>query len=139
MNFYTRKRRMPTIIIVALIDIFVILLIFVVMTTTFKRPQPSIVLRLPEAGAATGVTRLEKEPPLTITVAEDGAVFFNETAVAVEGLVAALKPFVEGGIALKADTNAPFGRVVRVMDALKEAGVKGNLPAFTEIREIPKE
>jgi len=135
MNFYTRKRRMPTIIIVALIDIFVILLIFVVMTTTFKRPQPSIVLRLPGAGAATGVTRLEKEPPLTITVAADGTLFLNETAVAPEALVEAIGPFAEGKIALKADTNAPFGRVVHVMDALKEAGVKGNLPAFTEIQK----
>jgi len=35
-------------------------------------------------------------------------------------------------LALQADTQAPFGVIIRVLDALKEAGVTGNLPAFTE-------
>ena len=39
-KFYTRPRRMPQVIIVSLIDIFAILLIFVIVTTTFKRDQP---------------------------------------------------------------------------------------------------
>ena len=43
----------------------------------------------------------------------------------------------EGGnlarsLALKADERAPFGVIIRVLDALKEAGITGNLPAFTE-------
>ena len=36
-------------------------------------------------------------------------------------------------LALNADTDAPFGAVIHVMDALKEAGVK-NVPAFTETK-----
>jgi biopolymer transport protein ExbD len=39
-NFYPRRRHMPQVIIVSLIDIFAILLIFVIVTTTFKTAQP---------------------------------------------------------------------------------------------------
>jgi len=54
--------------------------------------------------------------------------------VGVEELSSRLKVMVEKNqrFALKADTQAPFGVIIRVLDALKEAGVKGNLPAFTE-------
>jgi biopolymer transport protein ExbD len=41
MNFSVRKRRAPNIIIVSLVDILIILLIFFVVSTTFKRPAGS--------------------------------------------------------------------------------------------------
>ena len=52
MKFYTRQRRMPQVIIVSLIDIFAILLIFVIVTTTFKREQPAVTIKLPESKTA---------------------------------------------------------------------------------------
>ena len=55
MKFYTRQRRMPTVIIVSLIDILAILLIFVIVTTTFRRDQPEVVIKLPEAKSAVAV------------------------------------------------------------------------------------
>ena len=48
MKFYTRQRRMPQVIIVSLIDVFVILLIFTIVTTTFKQDQPAVTIALPE-------------------------------------------------------------------------------------------
>ena len=35
-------------------------------------------------------------------------------------------------LALNADKEAPFGMVLKVLDNLKEAGVKGSLTAFME-------
>ena len=35
-------------------------------------------------------------------------------------------------LALNADKKAPFGTVIKVIDVLKEAGVKGNLSAFMD-------
>ena len=35
-------------------------------------------------------------------------------------------------LALNADKEAPFGMVLKVLDSLKEAGVKGSLTAFME-------
>jgi biopolymer transport protein ExbD len=37
-------------------------------------------------------------------------------------------------LALQADKEASFGAIIKVMDALKLAGVK-NLPAFTQARQ----
>ncbi len=52
MRFYTRKRRAPSIIIVSLIDILAILLIFFIVTTTFRKNQPQLQINLPESKTA---------------------------------------------------------------------------------------
>jgi len=137
MKFYTRKRRLPTVIIVSLIDIFVILLIFVIVTTTFKRAQPSVAIKLPESTSREQVAFETREKSITLQVSPEGTVLLDSQPLAdngLETLVAALRPHVEAErpLALEADTEAPFGVVLRVMDALKEAGAKGTLPAFTE-------
>ena len=54
-------------------------------------------------------------------------------AIAVEDLESAVRNLSEtrrSSLALQADKKASFGIIVKVMDALKLAGVK-NLPAFT--------
>lgn len=140
MKFYTRKRRLPAVIIVSLIDIFVILLIFVIVTTTFKRAQPSVAIRLPESTSRDEVAFEKREKSVTVQVSPEGTVVLDNQPLAdngLEALVAALRPHVESErpLALEADTEAPFGVVLRVMDALKEAGAKGTLPAFTEQRK----
>ncbi len=136
MNFYKRKRRTPTVIIVSLIDIFAILLIFVIVTTTFKRAQPSVVIKLPESSTAAPDTPAKEEETVVLTVSPEGAVFLDnrpETPVPLDELAQAIRAVTANHrIALNADTKAPFGVIIRVMDALKEAGVQGNLPAFTE-------
>ena len=48
MNFIGRRRKKPEVIIVSLIDIFAILLIFMVMNTQFKTEQPEVTIKLPE-------------------------------------------------------------------------------------------
>lgn len=136
MRFHTRKRRTPVIIIVSLIDIFVILLIFVIVTTTFKKVQPAVTLKLPESSRSAPVPETAGEAVL-LTVSAEGGIFLEAEPVKVEQLSAALRPLVAAkrSIALQADTQAPFGIVIRVMDSLKEAGVQGSLPAFTELRK----
>jgi biopolymer transport protein ExbD len=47
-----------------------------------------------------------------------------------EGAVRNLSPTKKASLALQADKKASFGTIVKVMDALKLAGVR-NLPAFT--------
>ena len=65
--------------------------------------------------------------------AEDGLKLDGKT-IAVDELEAAinkLTPEREDVVVLKADKKASFGIIIKVMDALKLAGVK-NLPAFTQ-------
>ena len=133
MNFYQRKRRMPAVIIVSLIDIFAILLIFVIVTSTFKKPQSAVTIKLPESSSAA-LQPQEQQNLLELTVDPEGAVKLDGADVALEELSGKIKALWKAGrpLALKADTKAPFGVIVRVLDALKEAGVTGSLPAFTE-------
>ena len=139
MNFYTRKRRTPQVILVSLIDIFAILLIFVIVTTTFKRSQPAVVIKLPESSTAT-VNPQAAQNPVLLSVAPGGEVFLDGKQTELEDLSEALSEIVSKNqaLALNADTKAPFGVIVRVMDALKDAGLKGNMPAFTETIQSTK-
>ena len=53
MRFYVKRKRTPQIIIVSLIDIFAMLLIFFIVTTTFKTAQSELSIKLPESKTAT--------------------------------------------------------------------------------------
>lgn len=132
MKFITHRRRQtPAIIIVSLIDILMVLLIFLVATTTFKQ-QPAMRLALPEsrqgkAGASDSalvVTIAAKEPYLYLG---DRSVTFDRLQAE---LAAAAGRNPEINLALRADSAAPFGEIVRVMDAAKSARIKV-VSAFT--------
>jgi biopolymer transport protein ExbD len=134
MRFYVRAKRKPSIIIVSLVDILTILLIFFVVTTTFKKAQPIMKIELPEAGTAEKVPSHE---PLIITLTpppgEKIMVGGNEVPMAqlLQRLKAAREKNPEVKIALQSDKRASFGLVVRVMDIARRAGFD-QLPAFIE-------
>lgn len=133
MKFYARKRRMPAVIIVSLIDIFAILLIFVIVTTSFKRDQPQVVIKLPESNAAA--TGQAPNDPMTLSITSDDRMYLDGKPVTPETLKASLEALLaqspDRPLALNADTKASFGFIIKVLDILKAAGVK-NIPAFTE-------
>ena len=132
MKFAVRKRRAPSIIIVSLVDILIILLIFFVVSTTFKKDQPEVNINLPDSKTASAKPA-ELEHAIVSVDAEDGLKLDGET-LAVDQLQDAinkLSPKRKSSIVLKADQKASFGIIIKVMDALKLAGVK-NLPAFTQ-------
>ncbi len=134
MTFYKKARRTPTVIIVSLIDIFAILLIFVIVTTTFKLPQPAVVINLPESKSAATAPAVSSDPAV-LTISAESALTLEGKPVALAELGAALRVMLLSTpgrpLALKADRDAPFGVVISVLDALKDSGVK-NLPAFME-------
>lgn len=125
---------MPQVIIVSLIDIFAILLIFVIVTTTFKKDQPSVAIRLPES--QTAVASDQPATPVVLTVSAEEEIFLDTRPVAIADLKAALEELLvvnpKQTLALNADTKAPFGFIVQVLDVLKEAGVKGSMAAFMD-------
>ena len=134
MRFYTRKKRSPQLIIVSLIDILAILLIFFIVSTTFRKEQPRLQINLPESQSAE-VVAAEKSEPLVLRVKSAEEITLGSAPVAIESLASALrtarKTSPDRPIAMQADREAPFGVVVKVLDALKQAGVK-NIPAFTQ-------
>jgi biopolymer transport protein ExbD len=136
MRFHVRKRKQaPAIIIVALIDILIVLLIFVLVTTTFKQ-QPALRLSLPESSQAVK-TGAQENAPLVVTIDPKGILRLGLDATPVtyellkEKLVAAAAKTPDLRLAISADKSAPFGQIVRVMDAAKEARIK-TINAFTK-------
>jgi biopolymer transport protein ExbD len=131
MNFIVRKRRAPNIIIVSLVDILIILLIFFVVSTTFKKDQPEVQINLPESKTATSAPA-ELEHAI-VSVDQNDEIKLDGRALGVDELEAAVRnlpPTRKSSLVLQADKKASFGAIVKVMDALKLAGVR-NLPAFT--------
>ncbi|MGZ4982781.1 MAG: ExbD/TolR family protein [Chthoniobacterales bacterium] len=131
MKIAVRKRRAPSIIIVSLVDILTILLIFFVVSTTFKKDQPEVQINLPESQTATKAPA--EEDHSIVSVNADDEVLLDSQPLAVEDLEKAVKELLltkKTSLALQADKKASFGMIIKVMDALKLAGVK-NLPAFT--------
>jgi len=131
MKFIVRKRRAPNIIIVSLVDILIILLIFFVVSTTFKKDQPEVQINLPESKTATSAPA-ELEHAI-VSVDQENEIQLDGLPLRVEELEAAVRnlpPTRKSSLVLQADKGASFGIIVKVMDALKLAGVR-NLPAFT--------
>jgi biopolymer transport protein ExbD len=137
MRFYTRKRRAPSIIIVSLIDILAILLIFFIVTTTFRKNLPQLQINLPESKSAEQA-QAEKDEPVVLSVKSADEISLDGKPVTLDLLADALKTVRAQAparpIAMQADREAPFGVVVKVLDALKDAGIK-NIPAFTQPEE----
>lgn len=132
MKFAVRKRRAPSIIIVSLVDILTILLIFFVVSTTFKKDQPQVDINLPESKTSTSKPAELEHAILSVDASD--SLQLDGKAIAVDDLQQAVNDLPaerKSTLVLKADEKASFGIIVKVMDALKLAGVK-NLPAFTQ-------
>src|SRR5919204_827759 len=104
MKFAVRKRRAPSIIIVSLVDILTILLIFFVVSTTFKKDQPEVQINLPESKTAAAVpAELEHA---VITVNQNDEIQLDGRTVSadeLEGAVRDLPPTRKSSLALQAD------------------------------------
>ncbi len=128
MRFFVRKRHQtPTVIIVALIDVLIVLLIFLMVTTTFKQ-QAALRIALPES---TQAQKLGASDTGFVTVSVDakGVIRFGENNLPVtdqslkEKLLEAKAQNPDRKMAINADKEAPFGQIVKVMDAAREAKI----------------
>jgi biopolymer transport protein ExbD len=130
MRFYLRKRRQPpAVIIVAMIDVLIVVLIFLMVTTTFKKPLPPVAqlrLALPTSTTAPKVGASES-PPLVVAIEANGTLHLGPQAAVVtieqlkQSLLAEAARNPQLKLTLNADDKAPFGAIIKVMDAAKEA------------------
>jgi biopolymer transport protein ExbD len=130
MQFTRKRRRPPMINIIPLIDVLVVLLIFYIATTVFKKPEPKIKIVVPDSSRAKAT---QDTPPTILYVTNDGKFFLGDEAVEPDKLADILKSKLAADpnfkVAMKADTKAAFGDIVKVMDAAHAAGM-GDLPTF---------
>jgi biopolymer transport protein ExbD len=134
MHFYVRKRRTtPAVIIVALIDVLIVLVIFLLVTTTFKQ-QAALKVQLPDSSQSKKAGANEN-PPFVVSINTNGVYFVDKTPVTFDQLKDQLKAAVAKNpalvLAINADENSPWGKVVKIRDAAADAKIK-SLVAFTK-------
>ena len=117
MRFYTKRRRIPVINVVSLIDVFCLLLIFFIVTTTFKKTEPKIQIKVPESTSAEKDTQAQE--PVIIYATKAQEIYIGEEKI----------PLARLGGELKARKDR--AKNVKVLDASKEAGIN-NMSMFTE-------
>lgn len=131
MKFYPRRRRQaPTIIIISLIDVLIVMVVFLLVSTTFKN-QPSVKITLPESQQAA---RQDLKPGATedsiiVTVRREAPNFYvGARPVTSDRLLpelqAAVKVNSNVAVELNADDSAGIGLVLKVWDAAKAAKIK---------------
>ncbi|MEN9374668.1 MAG: hypothetical protein RIR79_2220 [Pseudomonadota bacterium] len=126
MNFRPRKQEDPEINLIPFIDVLLVVLIFLMLSTTYSK-FTEIQLKLPLAN-----TEAQKNYPkeLVITVGADGSYGIDRTPVAgrdVSALVVALGAAAKGSketvVIISADASAKHQSVVTVMEAARRAGL----------------
>ena len=134
MLFPRKVRRTPAINIINLIDVLVVLLIFYIATTVFKKSEPKINIVVPPSTRAKTTT---DALPSIIYVTSDSKIFLDDAPVEPEKLGDLLKTRLAANpafkVAMKADKNAPFGVITKVMDAANYANIS-NLPTFMDAK-----
>jgi len=127
MNFQRGKEREPPEInLVPLIDVMMVILIFLMITTTYSK-YTELQLNLP---TAEGEKQLERTNEITVLVNAQGQYVINRTPVVyrtVEQLADELKraggTLKEPVVVITADATATHQSVVRVMEAARAAGL----------------
>ena len=106
-----------------LVDVIFLLVIFFAVSTTFLESS-GLKLQLPESSATT--EREVKE--IAVFVGADGEVVFEDEALTHEQLGSRLQQVLEDSerkvVVLRADTGTPHGKVVAVIDLIKDAGAE---------------
>jgi len=126
MNFQRgRVREEPEINLIALIDVLLVILIFLMVTTSYAKFS-ELQINLPQAGGAAGAEQLQ---PINVAVDATEHYAINNTTVSFTGiaaLAASLKSAAgkqaDPTIVINADARAPHQAVINVMEAARQAG-----------------
>jgi biopolymer transport protein ExbD len=129
MNFSGHKRRRaPSVIIVSLIDVLLVVLIFLMVTTAFK-DTPAFKVTLAETTQQPPKPGVNDNPPLIITITTNAPHYYlGKIPMTFDRLKAELTMRARENprlvIALRADDQAAYGNVIKVQEAARAAQVK---------------
>ena len=141
MRFTTHKRRNPpAVIIVSLIDVLIVVLIFLMVSTSFKKQEPILKLTLPDSRESKPGSSADAKPIVISITASYPFIYLENKPVMLDRLqnelIAAVKKNPQTKASVKADKSAPVGELVKVIDACKAAQVAG-LSIVTEKKAGP--
>ena len=126
MNFQRgRYREEPEINLIPMIDVLLVILIFLMVTTTYAK-FAGLEINLPTADAQT---QQDKPNEVDVVVMANGSVLVNKVPVTsgVEAIGAALRSAAQGAqepvVIINADAKAAHQNVIDVMQAARNAGL----------------
>lgn len=122
MNFSDHKKGRNLVLnVTSLVDVMFLLLLFLLLSTTFQS-QPAVTVVLPRSATAEEAA----DTPSILYLTSDGKVYLNDRAVSeaeLPPLLAQLKSDTgEDRMVLRADAGAQHGDVVRLIDTVKQSG-----------------
>lgn len=132
-----KKTAMSEINVTPLVDVMLVLLIIFMVTAPMLEQKVSV--DLPQAKGEP-LDREEFKEKIVVSVSGQGAIYVNEVPVAqdklAEKIAEATASNPSRAVYLKADRTVIYGTVVRVMVALKTAGIP-NVGMITTLEEEP--
>jgi biopolymer transport protein ExbD len=112
----------------SLIDVLFLMLIFFMLTSTFKRAG-ELELNLPESTTAQPAGPGDSPESASLVLTEKGTLMLDGAPVTFDALPARLRAVREqrpdAQIMIDAETGVPHGQVVRLLDAVRTAGFHG--------------
>jgi biopolymer transport protein ExbD len=123
MSFRPARRPGGEIILTPLIDIMFTVLLFLVLSATFTEQT---VLRISLPRSVTGTTTTHDPRVVRILVDADGRVYVNGQIQTLDDVKRRLDAIPEADrsfVTVSADENAKHGRVVQIVDLIRQAGI----------------
>ena len=121
-----RDRRIikpPELMIIPMIDIMFFLLVFFMLGTMYMVELKTIPVKLPTAAN----TSLEVKSTFSITMKEDGSLWLEDKKIEINNLLMQAKLEKKNNpnfaIIIRADKNIDYGKVVKLLDQIKGAGI----------------
>jgi biopolymer transport protein ExbD len=110
----------------SLIDVVFFLNIFLLLATTFPRPEQDLEVELPKVAGAEALT--EAPAQRVVNVRRDGRVLLDQQEVTLDELTSRLagatRQYEGLGVQVRGDAHALHQRVAEVLHACQSAGVK---------------
>jgi biopolymer transport protein TolR len=106
-----------------LVDVMLVLLVIFMVTAPILQQGVAVDLPDARAGALTG-----KDEQLVVSLTKGGALYLNDAKMSSADLetklraIAAQRP--DGQVFVRADKSVPYGEVIGVMAAIKQAGIR---------------
>lgn len=118
------RHREVEITVIPLIDLFMVILVFFMLTTTFNQDSVFFV-DLPETKDAQGLGKDMKQ--LSLSIGAEGELAMNGQKINLEGVKSYLEQLGKSGkkdmpILIRADQHVTHGKVVDVIDIVQAAG-----------------
>jgi len=126
MNFRTRSREEPEINLIPFIDVLLVVVIFLMLSTTYSK-FTELQLRLPVADADA---QRDYQREVVVAVSSDGRYSVNKQSVVGRGpevlamaLTEAAKAGKDSVVIISADAMAPHQAVITVLEAARRSGL----------------